>query len=120
MRENRALVTVFIKPNDVILGECAPYSGQACIDAAETLGLTSGSRVKGESFADEDHVLKGCYAYSSGTYKGTYWYGTGGSLAEIKDTLEGGERLRYYRPKGFDCEKSKSLQLLHSKPKEPL
>ena len=92
----------------VFLDECVPYSGKACIDAAENLGLTSGSTIQGVSFAQE-HVQKGCYAYSSGPYRGTYWYGTGGSPAEIKDSLEGEENLNYYRPKGFDCEKGLSL-----------
>ena len=84
----------------LFLGDCVPYSGQACIDAAENLGLTR----KGERYSGE-YVLKGCYAYSSGSNRGTYWYGTGGSVADIKDSLEGEGKLSYYRPKGFDCEK---------------
>ena len=92
----------------LFLGDCVPYSGQACIDAAENLGLTSGSTVKDKSFAD-DHDQKGCHVYSSGPDRGTYWYGMGGSPAEIKDSLEREENLNYYRPKGFDCEKGLSL-----------
>ena len=80
-------------------GECLPYSGQACINAGEKLGLKAGT--SSWSFAG-DYSIKGCYAYAGGQYKGSYWYGMGTS-AEIKGSLDHSDE--HYRPEGFDCPK---------------
>ena len=90
------------------LGQCVPYSGQACINAAENLGLISGSTTAESPFAGPKS-RKGCYTYYSGENKGFYWYGTGGSNAQIRESLDGPQELDYYRPKGFDCEKGSFL-----------
>ena len=60
------------------------------------MGLIIGGA--GYEFAG-DYTPKGCYTYSSGTYKGRAYYGTGGTLDQMK-TLPGGNK---YRPVGYDC-----------------
>ena len=75
-----------------------PYSGQACINAGEKLGLKEGA--SGYNYAG-DWTYKGCYAYGGGNYKGAYWYGMGTS-AQIKGSLDHTEE--FYRPEGFDCQ----------------
>ena len=81
-----------------------PHSGQACIDAGEKLGLKSGnSRF---NYAG-DWGYKGCYAYTGGQDKGSYWYGMGAS-AEIKGSLDRNKDV--YRPEGFDCPKGYVLK----------
>ena len=82
-------------------GECIPFSGQACINAGENLGLTAGNGRY--NFAGE-YNIKGCYAYteaSGSSYRGAYWYGTHGASPEIKASLD--QSPTYYRPEGFDC-----------------
>ena len=81
------------------VGECQPYSGQACINAGEKLELKPGTS---SWYFAGDYGIKGCYAYSGGHYKGSYWYGMGAS-AEIKGSLD--HTKEYYRPEGFDCPK---------------
>ena len=76
-----------------------PYSGQACINAGEKLGLKSGH--SSYNYAG-DWTYKGCYAYTGGPYKGSYWYGMGAS-AEIKGSLDRNKEV--YRLEGFDCPK---------------
>ena len=45
------------------------------------------------------YTSKGCYAYSSGYFKGIIYYGTGGTTEEMKETLKSPR----FRPIGFDC-----------------
>ena len=86
-----------------------PYSGQACIKAGEKLGLTNGKFGWNYAEYNDQHKntdikpngIKGCYAYSGGEYKGSFWYGIGAS-AEIKGSLAHTEE--FYRPEGFDCQ----------------
>ena len=71
--------------------ECDPYSEKVCRDVANSLGLTFGG--------SGSYSNKGCYAYSSGTYKGKVYYGNGGTTDEMKTLLSGTK----YRPAGYDC-----------------
>ena len=70
---------------------CDPYTEKACRDAANSLGLDWGNAA--------DHAVKGCYAYSDGGHKGQVYYGTGGTIDQMK-TLPG---VNKYRPVGYDC-----------------
>merc|ERR1719242_2319919 len=82
---------------------CAPYSQEACELAAVRNGLSKGGN--GYAFAG-DYGTKGCYTYSSGSYKGIVFYGTGGSSAQNKADVSGGK----YRPQGSDkCPHAASL-----------
>ena len=72
--------------------ECDPYSEKACRDAADSLGLTFAA-------AGNYKWTKGCYTYSSGTYEGKVYYGTGGTMDQMKSLLSGST----YRPTGYDC-----------------
>ena len=76
--------------------ECEPYTERACRDAANYNKLIIGG--KGSEFAGE-YKTNGCYAYSSGTYNGRVYYGTGGTLSQKKSSLDGNK----YRPVGYDC-----------------
>ena len=86
-----------------------PYSGQACINAGEKLGLTSGKFGWNYAEYNDQHIdtdikpngIKGCYAYSGGPYKDSYWYGNGDS-AEIRGSLDHTDE--FYRPEGLDCQ----------------
>ena len=76
--------------------ECDPYTEKACIDAANVLGLLPGR--KAHPFAG-DWWIKGCYASSGGPYTGYVYYGTGGTIDQMKTVLVG----NFYRPMGYDC-----------------
>ena len=86
--------------------ECVPYSQQACEDAADELGLQKGG--DRHSFAGY-YQTKGCYAYVSGAYANTAFYGIGGSDEEMR-----AQPFRpKYRPVGYDCSiNGKSLHCL--------
>ena len=49
-----------------------------------------------------NYVTKGCYAYTNENkkFKGQVYYGTGGSVEEMKKTPT---KSHQYRPKGYDC-----------------
>ena len=71
-----------------------------CRDAAKILGLSLGYTKESEYTTisypfSSTYDTKGCYAYGSGTYKGHVFFGTGGTLAEMKalPTTEGQYRL---------------------------
>ena len=83
-----------------------PYSVDACVAAAEALGLKLG--YPGVSFDSFDHPTKGCYAYHDGIYDGHVFYGHGQpgppSVANIGDALTANEKDdKRFRPKGHDC-----------------
>ena len=91
----------------ITLGQCVPYSAQACINAAQRLGLTISSiSATGYNFAG-DYGTKGCYSYHKGDDKGVVYYGTNGeneeppTPPEIKSSLDHTDDQ--YRPQGFDC-----------------
>ena len=104
---NLSLSLKFLK--NLYTGECVPYSGQACINAGEKLGLTSGKFGWNYAEYNDQHIdtdiklngIKGCYAYSGGPYKDSYWYGNGDS-AEIRGSLDHTDE--FYRPEGLDCQ----------------
>ena len=79
------------------LGSCEPYSEEACRLYAVRAGLKLGGR--GYKFASGDYGTKGCYAYESGSYKGSVFYGLGGTEKDISKALD----LPKYRPEGYDC-----------------
>ncbi|KAK3232876.1 hypothetical protein CYMTET_56800 [Cymbomonas tetramitiformis] len=76
---------------------CVPYSKIACGNAATALGISLGGN--GYEFAGS-YSTKGCYAYSSGTYQGMAYFGTGGTNAESSAAVSSPK----YRPAGHDCE----------------
>ena len=85
------------------LGECVPYSEEACEDVVERLGLKKGG--KGFNFVEDNFVIKGCYSYESGPYANIAYYGSGGSEQEMATQLNSPK----YRPAGHDCSKSGNI-----------
>jgi len=77
---------------------CHPYSLDACKAAAAAQGLSEGGA--GSAFVGK-YWDKGCYAYSSGGYKGMAFYSTGGDNSEMSKLP--GKRDNWYRPAGHDC-----------------
>ena len=77
--------------------ECVPYSLGACEDAAKARGKEIGG--KGYEFASSSHSTKGCYGYRDGAYFDHVYYGTGGTLTEMKRELKSPK----FRPLGHDC-----------------
>ena len=78
---------------------CIPYSQQACQGAGEILGLEKG----GNGYRSEgDYNIKGCYAYSSGVFKGRWYYGVNENTT-IEQMKEPTRKQGTYRPKGYDC-----------------
>ena len=51
---------------------------------------------------------KGCYSYKSGSYYNMAFYGTGGTVDQMKLVLDS----PYYRPMGYDCEVLKGILIL--------
>ena len=84
------------------LGECVPYSQEACEDVVDRLGLQKGG--KGFNFV-HNFVNKGCYSYESGDYANIAYYGSGGSEQEMATQLNSPK----YRPAGYDCSKTGSI-----------
>jgi hypothetical protein len=68
-------------------------SEETCKKVAQSLGLKIGGA--GFNFAG-DYEVKGLYAYSSGSYKGLAFFGTGGTPEQIKSHLSGVNNK--YRP----------------------
>ena len=62
-----------------------------CSARAQTLGLSLGGN--GYAFAGS-YSTKGCYSYSSGSYEGMAFFGTGGTEAQMATALTGSK----YRP----------------------
>ena len=81
------------------LGNCVPYSLQACEAAVERHDLKRGGN--GYKFVG-DYGTKGCYAYESGDWANLAFYGTGGSVKEMKEQLTNDKKNRF-RPIGYDC-----------------
>ena len=78
-----------------MLDTCVPYSKKACLDAGKSLGLNLGS-AHFPFVGDYSEV--GCFS-KGGSVKGSVFYGTGGSIHEMKQNVSGGK----FRPKGYDC-----------------
>jgi len=77
---------------------CEKYSKKACKAAIKQNGLIEG----GKSYDFEgNYGTKGCYAYSSGTYKGHAYYGTGGTESQMAAKPSDAKK---YRPDGYDCQ----------------
>ena len=99
-------MSISIKNNGaqfICLGECVPYSKEACEDAVERLGLQKGG--KGFNFVDNNFATKGCYSYENGNYANIAYYGSGGSEQQMATQLNSPK----YRPAGYDCSKSGNI-----------
>ena len=46
-----------------------------------------------------DYETKGCYVYLSGDFEGLSFYGTGGTVEEMQQSLQNPKE----RPQGYDC-----------------
>ena len=46
-----------------------------------------------------DYNPKGCFAYLSGDYKGLSYYGTGGTVEQMQQSVKNPK----WRPQGYDC-----------------
>jgi len=73
---------------------CIPLSVEECEAAADKLGLAKGGL--GYSFQGA-YSTKGCYAYNNGKYNGRVYFGTGGTVAQMKENVNGDK----FRPS--DC-----------------
>jgi len=85
-----------------IMEGCIAYSQSACKAAVKKLNLNEGS---GSSDFVGDYGTKGCYYYTSGSYKGQAYYGTGGTLQQMAEGLTG----KQDRPAGYDCDVSRCV-----------
>merc|ERR1719191_2116339 len=72
-----------------------PYSEKACEQACKRAGLKLGG---GRYRFSGKYSIKGCYAYSTGGWKGIAFYGTGGTEAQMKASPGRGKM----RPEGHD------------------
>jgi hypothetical protein len=66
------------------------------MEAATRLGLNKGGF--GYDFVGVYSEV-GCFSYISGTYKGTVFYGTGGTIQQMKEDVP----VAKFRPNGYDC-----------------
>merc|ERR1712070_114606 len=55
----------------------------SCIEECKTMAAAKQLEFKGIG----EYTTKGCYTYKSGKYKGTVWFGTGGSEQERVERL---------------------------------
>ena len=74
---------------------CEPYSQLACIAATLSMSFEMGTN---PNFAG-DYETKGCYAYLDGEYKGLSFYGTGGTVEQMQQSVQNPK----WRPQGYDC-----------------
>ena len=79
-----------------LIGDCVPYSKQACEEAVGRHGLQKGGG--GYNFVGT-YPRKGCYAYKSGDFANMAYYGVGGTEDQTKVKLT----FPLYRPIGYDC-----------------
>ena len=77
------------------IGECVPFSQQACLDAGHYLGLN----IQFSSFAKNSGNTKGCFAENNGTFPARLFYGMGGTVEEKNESLTSPN----HRPVGHDC-----------------
>ena len=79
-----------------MLDTCVPYSQKACLNAGKSLGLNIGHA---DFTFVGDYSEVGCFVYTSGSFKGSVFYGTGGEIHQMKQDVSGGK----FRPQGYDC-----------------
>ena len=78
---------------------CEPYSQLACIVATLSMSFEMGTIPNsGYEFAG-DYEPKGCYVYMSGDFEGLSFFGTGGTVEEMQQSLQNPKE----RPQGYDC-----------------
>ena len=72
----------------------------ACMDATLSMSWLEMGTIpnSGYEFAG-DYNPKGCFAYLSGDYKGLSYYGTGGTVEQMQESLLD----PMWRPQGYDC-----------------
>ena len=78
--------------------QCIPYSEQACIVAILSNGFQIASMKTTGYLWKGAWSYKGCMVYTSGSYKGFAFYGTGGTPEQMQLPVSDG-----LRPKGYDC-----------------
>ena len=80
--------------------ECHPFTQEACVQAALALGLSAGPGTCGGFPFAGAYTTPGCYSYTSGSFLGCAYYGTG-----AVDGVDPGPVLRsgQFRIPGFDC-----------------
>ena len=78
-------------------GTCVPYSKETCKEVAKRQGLRLGGC--GWSFEGSQNYASGCFAYNGGSYNGIAFYGIGGTLESMKQSVKSPR----YRPLGYDC-----------------
>ena len=77
----------------------------ACIDATLSMNFEMGTIPNsGYEFAG-DYEPKGCYVYLSGDFEGLSFYGTGGTVEEMQQSLQNPKS----RPQGYDCNSEYSM-----------
>ena len=54
---------------------------------------------RGLNFARDFKVTFGCFSFSRGGLKGIVFYGTGGTIEQMKEDVSPGK----FRPNGYDC-----------------
>jgi hypothetical protein len=75
---------------------CIPFSRERC----RNVSIANGLQLGGADYKfTGGYSTKGCYAYSTGKYKGMSFFGTGGSLEQMKASV----RSPKYRPTGYDA-----------------
>ena len=91
------IVLVFFASIAAIDAKCVPYSLWACKLAAIHNNLSRGGKC---GQFEGDYGTKGCYAYSSGKYKGCIYYSNSWKTLSQMKSLPG---ARKYRPVRYDC-----------------
>ena len=94
---NKVLILLVFFASIAAIDACKPYSSDACKLAAHHNRLTRGGRC-GKFVGDWG--TKGCYAYSSGKYKGCIYYSYSWTTeSQMKSSPGSGK----YRPTKYDC-----------------
>ena len=82
-----------------LIEPCEPYSQSACIAATLSINFEMGTIQNSKYEFAGDYENKGCYVYLSGDFKGLSFYGTGGTVEEMQQSLQNPKE----RPQGYDC-----------------
>ena len=71
----------------------------ACIDATVLMNFEKATIANSGYEFTGDYLTKGCFVYLSGNYEGLSFYGTGGTVEEMQQSLQNPKE----RPQGYDC-----------------
>jgi len=80
---------------------CDPYSKEACMSAALSMGYKLGNLTNSGYNFSGIYATKGCYGYPNGVFKGLVFYGLGGSEEDMQDQVTNMQGR--IRPQGYDC-----------------